>query len=104
MNWLPRSIPVEAKHEKEVFYDVRITTIACLEPFQLPVYAPRWRWCRSATARFLGIELEEKRNAANEGVISRRPAGLSAVIRTDEETHDSQDGLPRSRPWLKKGN
>jgi acetate kinase len=35
---------------------------------------------------FLGIELEEKRNAANEGVISVSTSRVGArVIRTDEE-------------------
>ena len=35
---------------------------------------------------FLGIELEEKRNAANEGVISAAASRVSVrVIRTDEE-------------------
>ena len=35
---------------------------------------------------FLGIELEEKRNAANEGVISANTSGVAVrVIRTDEE-------------------
>jgi acetate kinase len=35
---------------------------------------------------FLGIELEEKQNAANEGVISSAPSrGAVRVIRTDEE-------------------
>ena len=35
---------------------------------------------------FLGIELEEKRNAANEGVISATASRVSVrVIRTDEE-------------------
>jgi len=35
---------------------------------------------------FLGIELEERRNAANEGVISAAASRLSVrVIRTDEE-------------------
>jgi acetate kinase len=35
---------------------------------------------------FLGIELEEKRNAANEGVISAAPSRIAVrVIRTDEE-------------------
>ena len=43
----------------------------------------RARFCEGL--RFLGIELEEKRNTANEGVISA-PAGRVAVrvIRTDE--------------------
>jgi acetate kinase len=35
--------------------------------------------------RFLGIELEEKRNAANEGVISAASQVVVRVIRTDEE-------------------
>jgi acetate kinase len=36
--------------------------------------------------RFLGIELEEKRNAANEGVISAAASPVAVrVIRTDEE-------------------
>ncbi len=35
---------------------------------------------------FLGIELEEKRNAANEGVISAAASRVAVrVIRTDEE-------------------
>ena len=35
---------------------------------------------------FLGIELEEKRNAANEGVISAQTSRATVrVIRTDEE-------------------
>jgi acetate kinase len=35
---------------------------------------------------FLGIGLEEKRNAANEGVISATPSRVAVrVIRTDEE-------------------
>ena len=56
---------------------------------------------------FLGIELEEKRNAANEGVISAAASRVAVrVIHTDEELHDRRDGLPRSRPWpwpAKKG-
>ena len=52
---------------------------------------------------FLGIELEEKRNAANEGVISAAASRVAVrVIHTDEELHDRQDGLPRSRSWLNK--
>ena len=43
---------------------------------------------------FLGIELEEKRNAANECVISAAASRVAVrVIRTDEKTYDSQDGL-----------
>ena len=54
---------------------------------------------------FLGIDLEERLNAANEGVISRRRSRVAVrVIRTDERVHHSQDGWSRSpsRPRLGK--
>ena len=88
----------------------------------LPRAWRRWadwtRWCSRAASEsrrprcapgfaqglgFLGIELEEKQNVANEGVISAAASRVAVrVMHTDEELHDSQDGLPRSRPWLKK--
>ncbi len=47
---------------------------------------------------FLGIELDEERNAATEGVISTDASRVTVrVIRTDEELMIAQDGLPRSR-------
>ena len=53
---------------------------------------------------FLGIEIEEKQNAANECVISSAASRVAVrVIRTDEEHLIAKTGLLRSRPWLKKG-
>ena len=53
---------------------------------------------------FLGIELEEKRNAANEGVISAAASRVAVrVIRTDEELHDRQDGLSAFSALAEKG-
>ena len=52
---------------------------------------------------FLGIELDEKRNAANDGVISAAASRVTVrVIRTDEERMIAKIGLPRSRPWQTK--
>ena len=46
---------------------------------------------------FLGIELDEKRNAANAAVISTAASRVAVrVMHTDEEVDDRQDGLPRS--------
>ena len=53
---------------------------------------------------FLGIELEEKRNAANEGVISAAASRVAVrVIRTDEERMIAKSVCRDSRPWLKEG-
>ena len=52
---------------------------------------------------FLGIELDEKRNAAERGRDFRGgQPGRGARHSHGRRTHDRQDGLPRSRPWLTK--
>jgi acetate kinase len=52
---------------------------------------------------FLGIELEQERNATNEGAICATVGRVALrVIRT--EVMIGKNGLPRSRAWLKKGN
>ena len=49
---------------------------------------------------FLGIEIEEKRNAASEGVISTDASRTTVrVIRTDEELDNCALGLPDTRNW-----
>jgi len=52
---------------------------------------------------FLGIELEEKRNAASEGMISAAASRVVVRVIRTTRTDDRQDGLPRSRPWPKPG-
>ena len=53
---------------------------------------------------FLGIELEEKRNAANEGVISATASRVAVrVIHTDEEWMIAEHGLPRLGSYNRKG-
>ena len=52
---------------------------------------------------FLGIELEEKRNAANDGVISTDTSRVKVrVIHTDEELMIAETVCRHSRSWLKR--
>ena len=78
MNWLPRSIPVEA-NTREAFYAYGLQRSLVWSLFNLPAYPPRWRWW-SGRPRQDSLESNSRR----ERVISGRPAGVR-VNRTDEE-------------------
>ena len=54
---------------------------------------------------FLGIELEEKRNAANAARdFAGGQPGCGSGHSHGRRTDDRQDSLPRSQPWLQKGD